>query len=214
MRKIVFVLLFLTCAAGVSAQTIRMRSKIGGIIVTKGKMRSTIDLRELTTGCSVISAEYKRELDKKGCAATPAAFKLFDATAKNDQTFLIVYSEAADNCNVCGQCGATEAFTLFWLKLSKNMRLLEKKAVALEDCRANISLLGDAILYDESTNDQTLRLKFKNDILAIEFEEKIYNSNPEIENFNFSHLEYNRKTPGRGLIIKTEKREKSSAEEN
>ncbi|HYP50784.1 MAG TPA: hypothetical protein VEQ34_07570, partial [Pyrinomonadaceae bacterium] len=164
-------------------------------------------------GCAYIAAgEYKRDLDARECAAPPAHFKLIDATVKNNQTFLVVLTEAMGNCNVCGQCGATEAFGLVWLQLNANLRLVKKKAVTLELCIENISLVSPAIQINEAVDNETLNLSLNGDVLTIELEKEIYGEN-DTTSYEFSRLEYNRKTPEKGFVIKTEKRAKSSQKE-
>lgn len=205
--------LFLNCVSAqkIAAQKISLRgNQTGGIVVTKGKARATINLREDVAGCSYMPAgERKRELDKMECTALPATFKLIDATVKNNQTFLVVLTEAMGNCNVCGQCGASEAFALVWLQLDTRLRVLQKKSVSLEVCREDISLLSPEIKIDDPEDNQILNLSFKGDVLIIELEKEIYGAN-DTSVYEFSHLEYNRKTPEKGFIIKTEKRSKSA----
>lgn len=216
MRTIIFsflVFLFLSFVSPLSAtaQKISLRgNKTGGIVVTKGKMRATIDLSRDVAGCSYVPAgERKRELDAMECTALPAGFKLIDATVKNNQTFLVVLTEAMGNCNVCGQCGASEAFALVWLKLDARLRVLQKKSVPLEVCREDISLLSPEIQINDPEDNQILNLRFKGNVLIIELEKAIYGEN-DTSVYEFSHLEYNRKTPEKGFVIKTEKRSKSA----
>ena len=54
-----------------------------------------------------------------------------------------------------------------------------------------------------------LNLPFKGDVLIIESEKEIYGEN-DTSVYEFSRLEYNRKTPEKGFVIKTEKRGKSA----
>ena len=204
--------MFLSCSIGISAQAVRVRSAAAGkVLVTKGKLRSTIDLSKNVAGCAYVPASFKRDLDKKGCAASPATFKLIDSATRSNQTFLVLEAETMGNCNVCGQCGASEAYALIWLKLDKRLRVLEQNSLPIEDCRANIALLNEGTDADENT--QNSAWKFKDDILIVEAEKRIY-ENTDGKNYEFSHLEYNRKTPEKGFIIKTEKRADSSAKGN
>ena len=75
-------------------------------------------------------------------------------------------------------------------------------------CRAGISYLGSNLTQNE--NNQNENLKFIDDVLTVEFEEKLYSEDSKPENYIFTHLEYNRKTPEKSFIIKTEKRAESS----
>jgi hypothetical protein len=203
----------------VSAQASKNRkinlrgNKTGGIVVTKGKARATINLSREVAGCSYVgNGDYKRDLDARECAASPAGFKLIDATVKNRQVYLVVLTEAMGNCNVCGQCGASEAFALVWLRLDANLRLIKKKAVPLSLCIEDISLVSPEIQIDEAVNNETVKLPFKGDVLRIELEKQIFGKN-NTSVYEFSRLEYNRKTPEKGFVIKTEKRSKSSQKE-
>jgi hypothetical protein len=219
MRTIIFSLLFflfLNCvSAQTAAQKISLRgNKTGGIVVTKGKASTTINLSRDVAGCPYVAAgEYKRNLDARECTASPAGFKLIDATVKNNQVYLVVLTEAMGNCNVCGQCGASEAFALVWLRLGANLRLIKKKSVPLSLCLENISMVSPEIIINEAIDNETLILSFKADVLTIESEKEIYGEN-NTSVYEFSRLQYNRKTPEKGFVIKTEKRTKSSAKDD
>lgn len=215
MRTIIFSLLFFLFLNCVSAQTIAAQkislrgNKTGGIVLTKGKARATINLRADVAGCPYVGdGEYKRDLDARECTASPAGFKLIDATVKNKQVYLVVLSEAMGNCNVCGQCGASEAFALVWLRLDANLRLIKKKSVPLSLCRENISMVSPKIT-SEAADNETLNLSFKAGVLRIELEKEIFGEN-NTTGYEFSRLEYNRKTPEKGFVIKTEKRAESA----
>lgn len=216
MRTIVFSLLFFLFLNCISAQTataqkISVRgNKTGGIVVTRGKARATINLSKDAPGCAYVPPrEYKRRLDTIECTASPATFKLIDATVKNNQIFLVVQTEAMGNCNVCGQCGASEAFGLVWLQLSANLRLMKKQSVPLEVCIQDISIISPAVIINDPEDNQILNLSLKGDRLKIELEKAIYGEN-DTTVYEFSRLEYNRKTPEKGFVIKTEKRDKSA----
>lgn len=211
MRKIFFCLIVLSCALGVSAQNVRFSVvRAGKISVSFGRVRSVIDLSKEIAGCTAVAGNFRRGLEAKGCAASPATLKLIDSTTKNNQSFLVVLSEAMGNCNVCGQCGASDAFSLIWLKLNARLRIIEKKSVPLEYCLENVSIVSDLISFNEQTQQSQLQLKFINDVLTVEYEKTIFGDNSDTANYDFSHLEYNRKTPEKGFVIKTEKRAQSS----
>ncbi|HEX9962250.1 MAG TPA: hypothetical protein VGB00_15055 [Pyrinomonadaceae bacterium] len=216
MRTIIFSLLFLLFLNSVSAQALKNRkislrgNKTGGILVTKGKTRAAIDLSREIAGCPYVgNGEYKRELDARECAAPPAGFKLIDASVKNNQVYLVVLTEAMGNCNVCGQCGASEAFALVWLQLDANLRLIKKQAVPLQLCIEDRSIVSPEIIINDAADNETLNLSFKGDRLTIELEKEIFGEN-DTTRYEFSRLEYNRKTPEKGFVIKTEKRGKSA----
>lgn len=216
MAKTLFVsFFFLALFSGVgSAQNVKpakiifRNSGLAKISVGSGKTHSTIDLRNDVTGCAFVEGKRKHQLNADECAAPPATFRLIDATVKNNQTFLVVASEAMGNCNVCGHCGASESFALIWLELDSRLRLVNKQSVPVDDCLTEIS--GKQVRHNESDNLSKLRLAFKKNILTVEFEKTVFKDNSEISNYEFSHLEYNRKSPEKSFAVKTEKREKSS----
>ncbi len=183
----------------------------GGIAVAKGRIHSVIDLSREVNGCAYVSGKQKRELNKSSCASPPATFKLLDTIVENNQTFLVVQSDAMGNCNVCGHCGASEAYALIWLKLDVRLRVVNKQSIPIDDCLANIS--SSAVKAHENDNLSDLRLSFKKNTLTVVFEKTIFNANSDISGYEFSTLEYDRKTPEKGFIIKTEKRGKTSIEE-
>ena len=215
MRNFLIAFLLATFAAGVSAQTaskIRLlNAGSGKVTVVRNKARATINLSREVAGCGYANAATKKNF--KDCAAPSAEFHLIDATVKNNQTYLLIASEAMGNCNVCGQCGADESFALIWLKLDRNLRVLDKKGVPIDYCRFDIDLISAVVDFKEETQDESLNLKFKDDRLEIDFEKKTFEANSERSYYEFSHLEYNRKTPEKGFVIKTERREKSSVPE-
>lgn len=214
-----FAALFIPISAQIPAKIKLQKSGLGKITVVRGKTRSVIDLSKDVAGCAYVTGGRKRELDKKSCAAPAASFKLLSAVVKTNQTFLVVQSEAMGNCNVCGQCGASEAYALIWIKLDARLRILDKKSTPIEYCLADVFNITPSIKVNEQNQNprtnlptQSLELKFNKDILVVEFEKTIFNENSEISGYEFSHLEYNRKTPEKGFVIKTEKRAKSSIE--
>ena len=214
MRFLSIILLFLSLATGVSAQAAKIKlrnSGFGKITLTRNKMRATVNLARDVAGCAFAGPGIRK--DFKDCAAGSAEFHLIDATVKNNQTYLLISSRAAGNCNVCGQCGATEAFALIWLKLDQSLRVQDKKSVPIDFCRLGIELISEVVDFKENTQEQTLKLSFAGDVLAIDFERQIFEEISDRRHYEFSHLEYNRKTPEKGFIIKTEKREQSSIPE-
>ncbi len=215
MRIFLLVFLFMAFTVGISAQTaakIKLQNPGSGkILLIRGKTRATIALTKDVAGCADGNAAIKKEF--KDCAAGSADFKLIDAAVKDNRTYLVISSTAAGNCNVCGQCGADEAIGLIWLKLDRNLRLLDKKSAALDYCRFDIALISDILDFNEETQEKILKPVFTNDVLTIDFEQKIFEENSDRSHFEFSHLEYDRKTPEKGFVIKTERREKSSVTE-
>lgn len=217
MRKILFIFLIATFGIFVSAQTksnVRVQgNSLGKVTVSKGKARSVIDLSKDVSGCVFVPAEFKKDLDKKGCTAPPATFKLIDATEKNKQTFLILTANAQENCNVCGRCGASEATTVIWLKLDARLKLLEKKNIPLEYCGLNLTMIYSGSETNKETPDDSSDVSFRGNVMTIEFERRLFSeeSNGDKDMYEFTHVEYDRTKPENGLVIKTEKRDKSSS---
>lgn len=196
----------------VSAQTanVNIRSTGSGKIeVIKGKLRTTADLTVDVGGCAYVSGIRKRNLNKIGCAAPPASFELIDSVVKNNQTFLVIQSTAQGNCNVCGSCGASETYTLIWIKLDARLRVLDKQGIVVESCPESLSIITPSVKDYETSF--SVKMPLKTGLLTVDFEKRIYDSNRDLESYEFSHLEYDRKKPERGFIIKAEKRAKSSA---
>jgi len=218
MRKILLIsaVFFITVSAGFAQQKslagIRIRAAgLGRILITRNKLNSTVNLGEGLEGCVYLTKSQKAGLDRRGCAASPPDFKLIDAVIENNRIFLLVSADAAGNCNVCGECGATDAYTLFWLSLDSRLRLQEKQQAGVESCLSRISMLSPAENEEsDERGEEFAGFKFKGNVLTIEYEKTIRDEN-DVTIYEFSHLEYNRKTPQKGFIIKTEKRDKSSA---
>jgi len=53
----------------------------------------------------------------------------------------MLMASAGSNCNIQGRCGAASDYTLIWLSLDRNLRLRDKQAVIVEDCRSDISII-------------------------------------------------------------------------
>lgn len=208
-----FCFLFVLTSSAQSAKPLKINFRnigLAKISVAKGKAHSTIDLSKDVAGCAYVAGKSKRELDISGCASPPATFKLIESTVKNNQTFLVIESDAMDNCNVCGRCGAADSYSLIWLKLDSRLRVVNKHSVPIDDCLSNIS--SRQVKQHENDNLSDLRLVFRKNILTVEFEKAIYNDSSDVSGYEFSRLEYNRKMPETGFVIKTEKRKKSSIE--
>jgi hypothetical protein len=196
--------------ATVRTQLILRNVGRGRIAISKGALRKTIDLSEDVTGCAYVSGQSRIRLNKRGCTATPVSFELVDSTTHNRNTYLVVLSTAMDNCNVCGRCGASEAYSLIWLELDPTLRVLNKKSTPIEDCVAFISLVSPIVEADETTKRESPALPFKGDTLIVEFERRLFEEDTEKQGYRFSRLEYNRKMPEKGFVVTTEVRAKSS----
>jgi hypothetical protein len=177
------------------------------ISITKGKLLSKIDLSENVAGCASVK-KRTYVFNNADCSAPDASFKLIDTTEKDDFIYLVILSDAMGNCNMCGRGGSTNSFSLIWLKLDSALKMLEKKSVPIDYSRNEIYILKPKPIPHD--NLSTLNLKFGKDVLTVEFEQISYFDNGKPKFYDFSHLEYNRKTPEKGFIVKTSRRKKSS----
>lgn len=189
---------------GIGGYTIRN----GGpakVLVRVKKLSATIDLKKEVFGCPYVAPQYRANLNKIGCAASPAEFRLLDGRAKSGRHFLLISAEAMGNCNVCGRCGASESVALIWLELDSRLKVLKRKSVAVEHCMDNISLKTPEFDFGDG-GDQIFEWKFEDDVLRAEFETTVYgDENADVE---VSFLEYSRLAPEKGFVIRTEKQKK------
>ena len=169
------------------AQTIKVRSaKNGKVKIIKEKLSSVINLSKDLSGCPLVydgSAPKERKVDV-------TKFELLDAIKKRNSTYLVLLATMGGNCNIQGECGATEDSTLVWLKLDQRLKAKNKKAVAIDSCRYNrVELVSPVELV--------------NGELKVEYSEIHYGEKRE---FEFYTLTYKRNEAEKGLMIITEKR--------
>src|SRR5262249_13530303 len=107
------------------------------IRIVAGAVRTIVDLTEDVSGCLALfdPVYHKRVMYQS------LGIKVLDRVGKDDKSYLVLLTKAQSNCNVQGQCGADSDYTLIWLKLSASLKLEEKKAVIIEDCRSDVSLI-------------------------------------------------------------------------
>src|SRR5215203_7318733 len=176
MRFLLIIFLVIAPVIGISAQgagKIKLQnSGSGKITLTRNKTRATINLSKDVAGCAFAPLQIKKNF--KDCAAGSAEFQIIDSVVKSNRTFLLISSEAMGNCNVCGRCGADEAFALIWLKLDQNLRVLDKKSVPIDFCLLDIELVSEVLDFDEETQNATLKLIFEDDVLAIDFQKTLF----------------------------------------
>lgn len=211
MRKIgLITLVFLFIVSGFAQTKITINLKTtaqGKLEVSKGKLKSLVDLNKDIAGCAWVK-KGTYVTNKSDCSAPPASYRLLDSSEKNKQIYLLVLSEAMGNCNVCAHGGGTNAFSLIWLKLDANLNLLQKKSVPIYWERLETYIVKPK--PTTAKNLLVLKPKFVKDVLTVEYEKVNFDSNGKPINFDFSHLEYNRKIPEKAFIIKIEKRKKST----
>lgn len=208
----------LTVAAAIMmivATVISAQTKIGDyslknagpakILLRAKRLSATIDLKKEVSGCPYVAPQNRAKLNKIGCAASPAEFRLLDGRLKNGRHYILIAAEAMGNCNVCGRCGASESASLIRLVLNARMKVLERQSVAVEHCLENISLKSPAFDF-EAGGDQVFEWKFEGDVLSAEFEKTIYGD--ESADVERTILEYSRRSPEKGFVIRTSKQKK------
>lgn len=185
LRLVPFIILLLSIT--IFSQSLRVRSAGNGKArISNGKVQSVINLQKDISGCLLTydRSEQKRKIfDVTG-------FKLIDSVTKGNTTYLVLLATASGNCNVTGQCGAAESYTLFWLKLNKALKLIDKQVAIAQDCMDDINL----------TEDSSITLN--KGILRIEYEDNLYR---ESLDYSITKLVYKHAEAEKGFSIKTEK---------
>jgi len=157
------------------------------IRLVAGKERTLIDLTDDVSGCLDVFDPHAP------IAKRPLEIKVIDRVRKDDKDYLVLLTGAQSNCNVQGFCGAAVNLTLIWLKLGAGLKLEEKKAVVIEDCRFDIYIKDHD--YDRLDYPQ-VRLVRGN--LTVE-----YGKTLDDNDRNLSRLAYDRKSPEQGFVITT-----------
>jgi hypothetical protein len=187
-------IIILLLAFSTFSQSVKVRSAgLGKFRLTSGKVSSVINLSKDVSGCFLL---YDGS-DPKSKKSDATSFDLIDSVRKNGSIYLLLLATAGGNCNVQGQCGATEDWTLVWLKLNKSMKVLAKKAAVVQSCRySNIELESEL---------ETAETPFKlvNGKLKVEFSENLYNQDLD---YKFHTLTYHKAATEKGFSIISEKR--------
>jgi len=169
--------------------------KKGKVQLTRGAVKSVIDLSKDISGCIVV---YDRSEPKLRLDTTD--FTSVDSVVKGGKTYLLLLAEINSGCNITGQCGAATDLTLVWLKLNSRLRVEQKKAVVAQSC-----FWGDINIMDEeagSEDDASGTFKLKNNILSFRFETNRYHTE---QDYSVSTVIYDRSQPEKGLVVKIEK---------
>lgn len=207
MKSLILPLLVLLTLSTVSNAQTKTKVRIkydarAGVTVTSGVKSVRVDLSKDIAGSPYIEeGKYKRTLRKRGCDAGPAKFELVDATVKDGETFVVLFSRAFGNSNVCGQCGATGAHSLVLIRLSKDFKLVTKQSVTLESCFDNVALIQPAWenTVEGSFLSGDVKFVFDRDKLTVKYEKSIYeNGNSSYE---LSTLVYDRENPTAGFAV-------------
>lgn len=178
------------------SQGIKVRSAGKGKAgIISGKLHSIINLSDDISGCLTIydGTDPKRRM------SDVTYFQLVDSVQKGQNLYVLLYATAQGNCNVQGFCGAAENSTIIWLKLNKNLKLIDKKAFVWEDCVKSIYATYPKINYESQSQ---FKLKLAKGKLVIKNEKNLYS---ETEDYEVSTLVYEHRSPEIGFIISTEK---------
>lgn len=215
MKSILFPILILLAACSAvfaQVQAVQRKPKTGIHITTNARAVVTVingtqtvrvDLSEDIAGCAYIEAgQYKRDLEKRACAASPSSFDMIDATVKDGETFVVLFSQAAGGCNVCGRCGASSANSLIWVRLGKDFKFVDKKAVAVESCNDDVVLVEPLLDGGEEgdVGPKKTMFKFISGKLTAKYERSIYGDGEKFT-YELSTLVYDKSNPGAGFVI-------------
>lgn len=183
-------ILILLLSFSTFAQNIKVRSAGNGKVrITSGKTQSIINLSKDMAGCLMtydITDPKRRKFDS-------TSFDLIDSVKKDGSIYVVLLGGSGGNCNVQGQCGASESSTLFWLKLSQTLKVQAKQIVIPEDCLDDINLTDDSLI------------KMNKGVLSFEFEDNLYRQTLD---YTVTKLIYKHSEPEKGFDIKTEKRDR------
>lgn len=194
MRKLhlaVFVtLLLLSPSVFAQSKTAKLKAtslKKGKVQLTRGTVKSIIDLSKDVSGCITV---YDRSDPKVKMDTTNIS--LFDSVVKGGKTYVVLLAEINSGCNITGECGAATDTTLVWLKLNSALKVESKKAVVVQSC-----FWGDINLTEESGD-----IKLNGGKLSIQTETNLYKKDLE---YSVSTITYDRASPEKGIVVKTEK---------
>ena len=185
-------LIILLFAVNAYSQNLKVqRAGNGKAKLTLGKTQKILDLSKDLAGCVMA---YDRS-DPKLKKFDVSSFRLIDSVTKGGAVYAVLLGVTIGNCNVQGQCGATDAYTLYWLKLSKTLTVLEKQVAVIQDCMDDINMAEDTALA------------LYKGTLTVKYDDNLYR---ESLDYSFSTLTYNHSEPEKGFFIKIEKRNRPS----
>lgn len=173
--------------------------KAGKIRFALGKTQKTVDLSSDISGCLTV----EDRTDPKAGRWDVTDFQIIDKVAKNNKFYFLLLASAGGNCNVQGHCGATEDYTLIWLKLGKTLKVEDKKAAVVTSCHyASINMQSPNIYNEDGKH---LPLKLEKGALTIEIEE---NADYAEREYKFSRIVYKHAEAEKGFEIISINRER------
>lgn len=177
-------------AATYAAPKIKVTAlKKGKVMLTRGSVKSTLDLSKDISGCIVT---YDRG-DPKHRNMDTTSFSKMDEVVRGGKTYLLLESEINSGCNVSGECGAATDLTLVWLELNDRLKIVKKEAVVVQSC-----FWGDINFVDEDNSD----MKLIKGQLSVTIETNRYKTGLE---YSVSTVTYDRAHAEDGLVVKTTK---------
>lgn len=135
---------------------------VGQIRISRGGKVVRLDLRADIEGCKTVT------FDPMTKQRWPAEVQIERVDESESASFLyvVLLAQAMSNCNIQGECGASEGdSTLIWLKLGKDLALAGKQAVLFDSCLAKAAQI--AADRDE-TGFAAKDLPWVGDVLRIE----------------------------------------------
>jgi len=172
-----------------------MSLKKGRVQLTRGAVKSVLDLSKDISGCIVV---YDRSHPKTKIDTT--GFTMVNSVIKGGRTYAILLAEINSGCNITGECGAATDLTLVWLKLNSSLRMEQKKAVVVQSC-----FWGDIDLLDPEAGSERAAdgiFKLENGILSFKFETNLYHAE---QDYSISTVLYDSSHPEKGIIVTNEK---------
>jgi len=133
----------------------------GRIRLQRGRQRLVVDLGRDISGCK--GTLYDPTVNEEYEDISGASYGLVDETEKASYTYVVLLAWAPPNCNTQGHCGAGGwDATLIWLKLSQDLKLEDKQALVLDDCRedrAAVEMLEHEPASEEEEGFEYLQAK-------------------------------------------------------
>jgi hypothetical protein len=164
----------------------------GRVRITNGKFQAVVDLEKDISGCF----DLYDPTDRKFRVKDSAGITVIDIVSKDAKHYIVLLADAESNCNVQGHCGAARDYTLIWLKLDDHLKLEDKRAAVIEDCRSSIFVIEPDYPREP---DKDLELKLVDGKLNLKY------GDISKDSADSSRLIYDRNAPEKSFLITTEK---------
>ena len=177
-----------TVPGGAGILTVRSRGGARIQIAARG-LRTTLDLGKEVSGCLTYLYD---PTDRKFRERSSADIKVIDRVRSGGDYYVVLMAGAESNCNIQGHCGAASDYTMIWIRLDSKLRLKNKQAVVVEDCRA-----GVGIIEPTSEDDKSPKLRLVGGKLTVLYGD--YDAAKRVT----TRLVYDRNTPEQGFRTST-----------